>query len=316
MSKKSDVLKIDVDDERDAAVIAAGFLPGWIGEGGLRYEPLQDFQPNRWRWRDGKPLLQEAATYINPEKSERRNIRMANPAKGKRTSLSTLHCSYQMVGPGQFARAHRHTINAGRFILESDGAYTTLDGKKISMDENDIIFTPNWVWHGLGNESVSNSVSWIDFLDDPLVSHLQTIFFEVRDEQSSSLPLQEGSPLQIKWLDIKLKLANQTTTDPLGRHRVELPSGNIPTMRLFAEDLPAGHQTRRSKSTANRLFMGAEGAGVLVVGDKFFDWTRGDVVAVPAWTPFYQETSIGGLLIEINDEPVKEAFGWYRESHI
>ena len=110
-----------------------------------------------------------------PAKSERRNIRMANPAPGKRTSE---HPSllYQMVGPGQFARAHRHTVNAGRFILESDGAYTTLNGEKVFMDENDLILTPNWVWHGLGNESESHSVSWIDFLDDPLVSHLQTIF--------------------------------------------------------------------------------------------------------------------------------------------
>ena len=316
MSTQGDVLKLEVDDARDAAVIEAGFLPGWIGEGGLRPEPLQDFQSHCWRWKDGKPLLQEAATYINPAKSERRNIRMANPAPGKRTSLSTLHCSYQMVGPGQFARAHRHTVNAGRFILESDGAYTTLDGEKVFMDENDLILTPNWVWHGLGNESKSHSVSWIDFLDDPLVSHLQTIFFEVRDEQSSSLPARDNSPLQIKWSDVKRRLARKPNIDPLGRHRIELPSNPIPTMRLMAEDLSAGRQTRCSKSTANRLFMAADGAGVTAVGKNRFDWIRGDVVAVPAWTPFHHETSSGGILVEINDEPVKETFGWYRAQQV
>ena len=316
MSTQGDVLKLEVDDTRDAAVIQAGFLPGWVGEGGLRSEPLQDFQSHCWRWKKGKALLQEAATYIDPAKSERRNIRMANPAPGKRTSLSTLHCSYQMVGPGQFARAHRHTVNAGRFILESDGAYTTLNGEKVFMDENDLILTPNWVWHGLGNESESHSVSWIDFLDDPLVSHLQTIFFEVRDEQSSILPVQDNSPLHFKWADVKRQLARQPNIDSLGRHRIELPSKAIPTMRVLAEDLPAGLLTGRSKSTANRLFMGAEGAGVTVVGNNRFAWTRGDVVAVPAWTPFHHETAKGGILIEINDEPVKDAFGWYRALHV
>ena len=43
MSTQGDVLKLEVDDARDAAVIEAGFLPGWIGEGGLRPEPLSRF---------------------------------------------------------------------------------------------------------------------------------------------------------------------------------------------------------------------------------------------------------------------------------
>jgi len=314
MSPENDVLKLDVDDQRDAAVIDAGFLPGWVGEGGLRPEPLQDFLPHCWHWADGKPLLEDAATYISPEKSERRNIRMANPAPGKRTSLSTIHCSYQMVGPGQFARAHRHTVNAGRFILESDGAYTTLDSEKVFMAENDIILTPNWVWHGLGNDSKTHSVSWIDFLDDPLVSHLQTIFFEVRDEEASALPEPDNSPLHIKWPDLKARLAVATTNSSgvYGR-RIELFSG--PTMRLFAEELAAGHEGRESRSTANRLFVGTEGGGAIYAQGKRFDWGRGDVVAVPSWTTFHHESNAGGILFEISDEPVKEAFDWYRRIH-
>jgi len=316
MSPKNDVLKLEIDDERDAAVIDAGFLPGWIGEGGLRPEPLQDFLPHCWRWDEGKPLLDEAATYISPEKSERRNIRMANPASGKRTSLSTIHCSYQMVGPGQFARAHRHTVNAGRFILESDGAYTTLNGEKVFMGENDIILTPNWVWHGLGNESEDHSVSWIDFLDDPLVSHLQTIFFEVRDEDTSTLPAQDNSPLHIKWQDVKTGLS-EAATDPSGVYgqRIELSSGPIPTMGLFAEELSKGHEGKEGRSTANRLFVGAEGSGTIQVNGDRFEWARGDVVAVPSWMTFHHESNTGGILFEINDEPVKEAFDWYRGTH-
>ena len=315
MVSDGDVLKLELDDERDAAVINAGFLPGWIGEGGLRPEPPEDFKPHCWRWEDGKPLLEEAADYINPDKSERRNIRMANPAPGKRTSLSTIHCSYQMVGPNQFARTHRHTVNAGRFILESNGAYTTLNGEKVFMNENDIILTPNWVWHGLGNESNTHSVSWIDFLDDPLVSHLKTMFFEVRNEKACDLPVQQNSSLHIKWNNVKGLLANQNSVDPFNRCRIKLPSNSIPTMFLFAEAIPAGHCTGNSRSTANRLFVGAEGEGTTILEDKIFKWKRGDVVAVPSWAKFQHKSNQGGILFEINDEPVKRAFGWYRECH-
>ena len=112
-----EVLRVASDEERDQAIIDAGFIPGWIGEGGLRPEPVHDFEPDTWNWETGRALLEAAATSINPRVAERRNIRMANSAAEKRTSLNTIHCSYQMVAPGEFARAHRHTINAGRFIL-------------------------------------------------------------------------------------------------------------------------------------------------------------------------------------------------------
>ena len=142
MSTQGDVLKLEVDDTRDAAVIQAGFLPGWVGEGGLRSEPLQDFQSHCWRWKKAKHFSRKPQPISTRQNRNAETFAWPNPAPGKRTSLSTLHCSYQMVGPGQFARAHRHTVNAGRFILESDGAYTTLNGEKVFMDENDLIPHP------------------------------------------------------------------------------------------------------------------------------------------------------------------------------
>ena len=110
--KAAEVLRVAGDKKRDQKIIAAGFIPGWIGEGGLRPEPVHDFEPYSWSWDAGRALLEAAATSIDPQVAERRNIRMANPAAEKRTSLNTIHCSYQMVAPGEFARAHRHTVNA------------------------------------------------------------------------------------------------------------------------------------------------------------------------------------------------------------
>ena len=309
-------LKVDSDTERDRAIYEAGFIPGWIGEGGLRPEPLQDFLPHRWRWQDGKSLLETAATFIDPEKSERRNIRLANPADSKRTSLNTIHCSYQMVAPQEFVRAHRHTVNAGRFILESDGAFfTTLDGKKIYMVENDIILTPNWIWHGLGNGSDHNAAFSVDFLDDPLVQTLQPMFFEARSEFETSMPVCNDSPYHIRWTDVQKQLNDAVPdSDEFHGRRIMLRNEAIPSMNLYIEKIEPGHKTAAFKSTANRLFVCAEGNGETEIDGKIFDWCRGDVVAVPSWKLFHHCAKSDATLIEITDEPVFKALHWYREA--
>ena len=44
-----------------------------------------------------------------------------------------------------------------------------------------------------------------------------------------------------------------------------------------------------------------------------FDWRRGNVIAVPSWHNFSHFSETESILFEINDEPVIQAFGWYRE---
>ncbi len=314
VGKTTEVLKVGSDSARDQAIIEAGFLPGWIGEGGLRPEPTNEFMPNRWSWAQGRQLLQAASRSIDPRVAERRNIRMANPVKEKRTSLNSIHASYQMVAPGEFARAHRHTVNAGRFILESTSAFTTLDGAKVMMEPNDIILTPNWVWHGLGNESTEDGAYWVDFLDDPLVSTLKTIFFEVRDEDYKTMPVNENSPNHVKWrvVDKLLATAVPKTDERYGR-RVKIDTPSLPTMELHMERFNKNTRTKPLKSTANHLFICAEGAGRTTVEGIDFDWERGDVVAVPSWKAYHHGASTDATLLEISDRPIIEAFDWYRE---
>ena len=313
--KAAEVLKIETDEERDQVIYNSGFIPGWIGEGGLRPEPIHDFEANAWRWGTGRTLLESAAKSVNPKVAERRNIRMANSANGKRTSLNTIHCSYQMVAPGEFARAHRHTVNAGRFILESKGAFTTLEGQKVFMDYNDIILTPNWLWHGLGNESTDTPAFWIDFLDDPLVSSLKTIFFEVREENYQEMPTTKNSPNHIKWKEVDQSL-EKLQADVKGRYgrRLRLETPSIPTMDLYMERIDEDMRVTPIKSTANHLFVCAEGTGDTRVEDKIFNWQRGDVIAVPSWHTYKHYATSKATLLEITDQPVIEAFGWYREA--
>lgn len=312
-TKETGALLVESDDGRDEKIYQAGFIPGWIGEGGLKPEPIHDFNACSWTWSKGRDLLEAAAKSIDPRVAERRNIRMANTANGKRTSLNTIHTSYQMVAPGEFARAHRHTVNAGRLILESSGAFTTLDGEKVYMEPNDIILTPNWVWHGLGNDSETLGAFWIDFLDDPLVSALKTIFFEVRDEDYEAMDTNNNSPYHIKWRDLEIKLENSDPNeDESYGCRVKLNTPSIPSMNLFMERFDNKMKTRPIKSTANHIFVCVEGAGSTEVEGISFSWERGDVVAVPSWQSFFHRASVKSTLLDITDQPVMEMLGWYR----
>ncbi len=311
--EEAEALSVESDEERDAQIYKAGFIPGWIGEGGLKPEPVHEFNACRWSWEKGKDLLGAAARSIDPRVAERRNIRMANDANEKRTSLNSIHASYQMVAPHEFARAHRHTVNAGRFIIESDGAFTTLNGEKVYMEANDIILTPNWVWHGLGNDSEKLPAFWIDFLDDPLVSNLKTIFFEVRDEDYQSMETIEESPFHIKWSDVE-KLLTSAAPRADGRYgcRIKLDTPSIPSMDLYMERFESKMRTREIKSTANHIFVCAEGSGSTEVEGSSFGWERGDVVAVPSWKSFLHQTFGKATLLEITDQPLIEMLGWYR----
>ena len=301
-TKSTEWLSVASDEDRDKKIYQAGFIPGWIGEGGLKPEPVHEFNACSWSWNKGRELLNAAAKSIDPRVAERRNIRMANTADEKRTSLNTIHTSYQMVAPGEFARAHRHTVNAGRLILESSGAFTTLDGEKIYMEPNDIILTPNWVWHGLGNDNEETGAFWIDFLDDPLVSNLKTIFFEVRDEDYEVMQRNHDSPYHIKWSDLDKKLENTApdVDENYGR-RIKLDTVSIPSMDLFMERFDGELQTRAIKSTANHIFVCVEGSGRTHVEGTSFLWDRGDVVAVPSWKSFFHKPLVKSTLLEITD---------------
>jgi gentisate 1,2-dioxygenase len=83
-----------------------------------------------------------------------------------------------MIMPGEKARSHRHTPNALRLIVDAEpGAYTIVNGERLSMMPGDVVLTPNWCWHGHGNDSRSNAY-WLDVLDVPLVHLLEPMFFE------------------------------------------------------------------------------------------------------------------------------------------
>src|SRR6201993_611369 len=142
-------------------------------------EPRKNFQPFVWSYAQAKGALDAAGRLINTALAERRNLILVNPAEGNTYGTTrTLVAAYQMIMPGEWARAHRHTPNALRLILDAEpGTYTEVDGVNIAMEPGDVLLTPNWSTHGHGNHSKACAY-WLDFLDAPLVQLLEPMFFE------------------------------------------------------------------------------------------------------------------------------------------
>ena len=64
---------------------------------------------------------------------------------------NSLFAGIQLILPGEIAAGHRHTASAIRFVLEGEGAYTSVEGEKTMMSPGDFVITANWAPHDHGN---------------------------------------------------------------------------------------------------------------------------------------------------------------------
>ena len=128
------------------------------------------------------------------------------------------------------------------------------------------------------------------------------------------MTVAEDSPYHIKWCDVD-KLLNETAFDEDEKYgcRLKLDTPSIPSMDLYMERFESTKNTKAIKSTANHIFVCAEGTGSTEVEGDSFSWERGDVVAVPSWKSFRHSISNAATLLEITDQPLIEMLGWYRE---
>src|SRR5690606_9271348 len=139
------------------------FTAGWHkARPSLWKEPATPFSPQHWRYAEAASYMDQAGEWIGTDLAERRNLLMFNAVgDNDYASLPTLVAAYQMIKPGEAARAHRHTPNALRLVLDSkDDVYTVVDGVKVAMLPGDLLLTPSWCWHSHFNHSDSNAY-WI-----------------------------------------------------------------------------------------------------------------------------------------------------------
>src|SRR5437868_12704123 len=275
----------------------------------MREEPRKTFVPYRWRYDQAKAALDAAGRLINTELAERRNLILFNPVTGNDYATTrTLLAAYQMILPKERARSHRHTWNALRLVLDTeDGAYTIVDGVKLYMQPGDVLLTPNWSWHGHGNESLA-AAYWIDFLDTPLIHALEPMFFEPHPLAYEPVAeMASQSPMRFAWQDTLCRV-NGTRATPSAPYGTQIELGNpaMTTIALYMMQLTSGIETQSHRTTANNIYAVAQGAGVSVIDGESFSWSRGDVIAVPAWRPHSHCANENSILLRVTDEPLFE----------
>jgi gentisate 1,2-dioxygenase len=324
--------------------MAARQLGGhWQMEERLSGAPRTSVQPYLWRWRDVYWALEQAGDLVSLEFAGRRTIRLFNPGlTGRPATTHTLHLSVQMVKPGEVADCHRHTIAALRFVVQGEGAYTTVEGQQCPMSPGDLVLTPQWTWHDHTSEGAEPMV-WLDGLDVPLVAALQQIVFEPGAAQrqeiayaSDELPSPYGPAapaaggsrpyFHYRWSDAAAaldKLAGDAAPDPYDAYRLDYrdPAGGastLPTIDCALTLLRPGQETRAHRHTSTVIYHAFQGSGTSYVGDERFDWGPGDTFVVPLWHP-HRHTNHGAadaVLFSMSDAPVLRPFGLYREEPV
>jgi gentisate 1,2-dioxygenase len=291
--------------------------PGWAKTSPSLYPaPKKNFPPAIWHYAQAKAALDAAGRLINTDLAERRNLILMNAGAGSSYGTSaTLVSAYQMIMPGEHARSHRHTPNALRLVVDAEpGTYTVVDGVRLEMMPGDVLLTPNWCWHGHGNDGKANGY-WIDFLDVPLVHMLEPMFFEPNpDEYAAGTRPAQPSTMYFPWGDIKHRL-DEASPEATGRYakQIELGSPALATTALFMMKLTPGAGTVPHRTTANNLYSPVEGEGETIVEGKSFAWRRGDVLVVPSWQTHFHRSDKGAVLFRVTDEPTMSKLGFLRD---
>jgi gentisate 1,2-dioxygenase len=310
-------------------------------------EPNPHAVPHLWRYDALRPIVMDSAAAVSTADAERRVLVLENPGlQGRHLATDALYAGLQLIMPGEFARAHRHTAAALRFIVEGENTYTAVAGERCYMRPGDFIVTPSWTWHEHRNEGQEPTV-WLDVLDVPLIRFLSAGFSEhyAELEYPAAAPpgdshLRYGrnllpvgfargagaSPVFAYPFDyayesldhlrahsdwdachgVKMEYIDPTTGGPA-----------IPTLSTFLQLLPQGFATAPHRTTASSIVAVVRGRGRVTMGRgagaAAFEYGSKDLWAVPSW----QHVSIGAteesVLFSASDEAVHRKLGVWRE---
>jgi gentisate 1,2-dioxygenase len=314
-----------------------------LGMEGLPAHPITSVEPCLWKWADVRESLVRAGEVISLEDSERRVVRLVNPGLNQQQAFAThtLQISFQYVKPGENARAHRHTPAALRFVVEGNGAYTTVNGQQCVMEPGDLILTPKLTWHDHSNDS-KQPMLWLDGLDFPLVTALHQVMQERYPTRRQ--PIEKSSEQMMgklgtatldgvsladffhyKWRDTERTLRALTQSAAardrfdgyLLEYRSPFTGGpTMTTIQCAVQLLPPGDKTDVHRHTSTVIYHVFRGTGTTQVGERHFDWEQGDSFVVPLWYDHghhNRSSSDEAILFSMTDAPVLKALDLYRE---
>ena len=307
--------------------------------------PRPKGEPHIWKWDMVHSKLIEACDALPESFTARRSLLFQNPGIPGGGTTHTLLMGIQMIKPGEVAWAHRHTMAAIRFVIQGDGkVYTAVDGEICPMEDYDLILTPKWTWHDHHNPTDKATI-WLDALDVPLILGLNIPFYEpypgnqvqpLREDESEYLQTRVGSarptwekstkknfPMRYRWKDTEaqLKALAKSTGSPYDGVSLEYvnPANGgptLPTLSCWMQMLRPGERTKRHRHTSSAMYFVVRGEGTTMVGEQALEWKQHDSFVVPNWAwheHVNRSRSDDAILFSVNDIPVLNAFGLYRE---
>lgn len=280
--------------------------------------PQPKSMPMLWRWKSVEPFVRRAATLVSAEKAARRVVMLVNPGRKEWSAAAgLLYTGVQIMNPGEFTSAHRHQASALRFVMEGRGAYTVVDGERLSLGARDLVLTPNGTWHDHGVAADGTQCVWQDGLDIPLMNSLDANFYEVHPQvvQTPAALSRDNwakpySPVFLyKWDESYAALKKDGAAY---EYRNPLTGGPImPTIGARLERVSGTHSKKRH--TGSVIYQVAEGRGCSEIGGRRFDWEEKDIFCVPSWTWYAHSAPREAVLFSFHDLPAMRSLGLYRE---
>lgn len=275
------------------------------------------------------------------EKAERRVLVLANPGHGleKMQASSTIYLGMQLLLPGEWAPAHRHTPNAVRMIVEGEGAYTTVDGEKCLMSRGDLILTPTGLWHEHGHDG-DKPVVWLDVLDLPMVYYMEASYVtegkaQTVNSDAAGLAYQRGgvvpapvfarsqSPfpmLRYPWVDVRAALETLARTQP-EIEAVQVAYINPETggdaqkiLGFSALMLRPGETLNLPARSTAMVFHQIEGSASIKADSSSFKLGEADTCCFPGYTPITLSngsTTHASFVFIADDAPLQKKLGVY-----
>jgi gentisate 1,2-dioxygenase len=330
-------------------VRAAGMDAPWFHPGPLIQPKKLQVQSGVWKWDKIEPLVRSTPDFVDPGKgAERRILRIANPGVAELTATHTISIAFQYLMPGEVAPAHRHTPNAMRFMIDGEGAYTTVNGDKCMMHPGDVILTPAGDWHDHGNEG-HGPVMWMDILDSPVVRFLEGLKTDpypqekqapsARNERSERLyfspglvPAHDGGAgkateqlLAFRWKKAREALDRlaEVESDPFDDVMLEYVQPRtgasvFPCIAAYLQMIRPGVETKAHRHSSSAVYFVREGSGMTEIGGANYEWSKGDVMVVaPSAVHRHRNNSREpAVLFTVQDSPMLKALGFYKEEAV